>query len=79
MKIYFKAKLNEHETNSKINNLRKLYRGINDFEKSYQNRANIVTDEKGDSVTDRHSILAGWGNHFSQLFDVHGFSDVRQT
>jgi hypothetical protein len=30
-------------------------------------------------VTDTHSILARWRNHFSQLFDVHGVSDVRQT
>ena len=29
--------------------------------------------------TDSHSILARWRNHFSQLFVVHGFSDVRQT
>jgi hypothetical protein len=40
-KIYFKAKLNELETNSKINNLRDLYRGINDFEKGYQHRASM--------------------------------------
>jgi len=30
-------------------------------------------------VTDCHSILARWRNHFSQLFNVHGISDVRQT
>ena len=30
-------------------------------------------------VTDFHSILARWRNHFSQLLYVHGVSDVRQT
>jgi len=30
-------------------------------------------------VTDSHSILARWMNHFSQLLNVHGVSDVRQT
>jgi exopolysaccharide biosynthesis predicted pyruvyltransferase EpsI len=30
-------------------------------------------------VTDFHSILAPWRNSFSQLFNVHGVSDVRQT
>jgi len=30
-------------------------------------------------VTDYHSILARWRNHFSQFFNVHGISDVRQT
>ena len=30
-------------------------------------------------VTDFHSILARWRNHFSQLLNVHGISDVRET
>ena len=30
-------------------------------------------------VADSHSILAKWRNHFSQLLNVHGVSDVRQT
>jgi len=30
-------------------------------------------------VTDSHSILAIGRNHFSQLFNAHGVSDVRQT
>ena len=30
-------------------------------------------------VTDSHSILAGMRNHFSQLLNVHGIIDVRQT
>ena len=30
-------------------------------------------------VTDSHSILARWRNHFSQLFDVHWVTEVRQT
>jgi len=29
-------------------------------------------------VTDSHTILVGWRNHFSQLFNVHGVNDVRQ-
>jgi len=33
-----KAKFEELETNSKIKNIRDLYRGINDFEKGYQPR-----------------------------------------
>jgi hypothetical protein len=32
----------------------------------------------GDLVTDSHSILAKGRNHFFQLFNVHGGSDVRQ-
>jgi hypothetical protein len=36
-------------------------------------------DEKGDLVTDSHRILARRRNHFSQLFNVHGVNDIRQT
>jgi hypothetical protein len=56
-----------------------LYSGINDFKKGYQPRTNTVRDEKSDLVTDTHSILSRWRNSFSQLFSVHGVSDVRQT
>jgi len=30
-------------------------------------------------VTDSHSIWARWRNHFSQLLNVNGVNDVRQT
>ena len=30
-------------------------------------------------VTDTHSILVMWWNHFSQIFSVHEVSDVRHT
>jgi len=69
----------ELETNSKIKNTRDLYRGISDFKKGYQPRTNILKDDKGDVVADSHSILARWRNYFSQLLNVHGVSDVRQT
>jgi hypothetical protein len=38
-----------------------------------------VKDEKGGLITDPHSILVKWRKHFSQLLNVHGFNDVRQT
>jgi hypothetical protein len=56
-----------------------LYRGINDFKKSYTPRNNVVKHEKGDLVADNHSILARWRNHFFQLLNLHGVNDVRQT
>jgi hypothetical protein len=40
-KAYVKAKNEELETNSKINNIRDVYRGINDFKKGYQPRKEI--------------------------------------
>ena len=53
-----KSKMEEFETNSKIKNIRDLYRDIHDFKKGYQPRNNIVEEEKGDLATDSHSILA---------------------
>jgi len=76
---HLKAKIEELETNCKIKNIRDLYRVINDFKTGYQPRANIVQDEKGDMVTDYHSIMVRWRNHISQLLNVHGVNDLRQT
>jgi len=78
-KAYLKAKIEELETNSKVNNVRDLYRGINDFKKGYQPRTIIVKDEKGELVADPHSIMARWRNYFSQLLNVHEDKDVRQA
>ena len=67
-KEHLKAKIEELETDSKIKNIRDLFRDINDFKKGYQPR-----------TTDFYIILDRWRNHFSQLFNVHYDSDVRQT
>jgi len=78
-KAYLRAKIKELETNSKIQNIRDLYRGINDFKKGYQPRCNKVKDEKGDLVADSHSIVARWRKYFAQLFNVHGLKGVGQA
>jgi hypothetical protein len=56
------------------------YRGISDFKEVYQPRTKIVNGEKVNLVTDCHSILTRWRNHFSHLFSlrVYGIIDVRQ-
>jgi hypothetical protein len=56
-----------------------LYRGNNDFTKNYQPRTDILKDEKGDLFTGCNSILDRWSNYFSQLLNVLGVSNVRQT
>jgi len=73
-----KVKIEELETNSTNNNVRDLYRGINDFKKGYQPRTSIIKDEKGDLLADSHIIMARWRKIFSQLLNVHGVKDVRQ-
>jgi hypothetical protein len=67
------------ETNSKINNIRDLYRSINDVKKGYQPRTRIVRDEKGDLVAESYSIMVRWRNYFFQILNVHGVGDVRQA
>jgi len=57
-KAYMRVEIEEIETNSKIQNIKDLYRGINEFKKGYQPRCNIVKDEKGDFVADSHIIVA---------------------
>jgi hypothetical protein len=76
---YVKAKSIELETNSKIKNIRDIYKGISAFKKGYQLRSHIGKDKKGDLVTDSYSILARWRNHFSQLLNGHGVNDLTQT
>ena len=74
-----KAKIEGLGSNSKIKNIRDLYRGITYFKKGYQPRTNAVKDEKGDLVTGSYSIVARWRDYFCQLLNVHGFHEVRQT
>jgi hypothetical protein len=38
-----------------------------------------VNDEKGDLVTDCHTISSRWRSHYSHLSNLHGVNDVRQT
>jgi len=69
----------ELETNSKIKNIRDLFRGINDFMKGYQPKTNIVKDDKGDLVADSYTILVRWSKFFCHVLNVHGVNDVKQT
>jgi hypothetical protein len=78
-KAYLKTKTEEHETNSKIKNIRDLYWGIKEFKKGSQPRTNIVKVDKDDLVSVFHRILARWRNSFSQIFNVNGVHDVRPT
>jgi hypothetical protein len=66
-KEYLKAKIDELQNNTKLKNVRDLYRGINDFKKG------------GDLVTDTHRIFAMYRKHFSQLLNPHGVNGIKQT
>jgi hypothetical protein len=59
---YLKDKINELATNNKTKNIRDLYRGINEFKRSYQSRNNLVKDDNDDMLADSHNILNRWKN-----------------
>jgi hypothetical protein len=65
----------ELPTNSKNNNIRDLYKGINEFKRGYQPRYNLVKDENSDLLADFHSIFDRRKN-YSSSNDVHDVSDV---
>ena len=74
-KEYTKVEIEEIETNSKMKNIRDLYRGINDFKKGYHfGLIYVVKKEKNNLISDSHCTLSRWRNHYSQLFNVHGVS-----
>jgi hypothetical protein len=53
----FRNRSNKFETDNKNENIRHLYRGINEFKKGYQPRINIIKDENSNLLTDTQSVL----------------------
>jgi hypothetical protein len=49
---YLENKINELELDSKNKNIRDLYRGINEFQRDYQHRTNLIKDKRGDLLAD---------------------------
>jgi hypothetical protein len=49
------------------------------LKKGYQSGANLVKNENGYLLADRHNILNRLKNYFRYLLTVHGVKDVRQT
>jgi hypothetical protein len=64
---YLKDKINDLATNSKNNNIRDLYMGINKIKRCYQPRNNLVKDENGYLFANCHNILNRLKHYFSQL------------
>ena len=54
-----------------------MYTGTSDFKNGFLPGTNVLQHEKGDLVTDCHSILVRWRNHLFLLLNVHGVNDVR--
>jgi hypothetical protein len=73
---YLKDKTDELAKNSKNQNIRDLYRGIND-KRCYQPRSNLLKDENDNVLAESRNILNRWKNYFSQSLNVHGVSEGR--
>jgi hypothetical protein len=67
---YLKDKINKPESNNK-NNIRDLYRGINEFKKGHQPGTKLVKDERGDLHANPYKILNRWKNYFCQLLNIY--------
>jgi hypothetical protein len=78
-RVCLKDKINELESNSKNKNIGELYRGINEFNKGYHPRTNLVKDERGSLLAEPHKIFYRWKNYFCQLLNVHGAGGVGRT
>ena len=63
--------VNKLEENSKNNNIREIYKGINEFKKGYQTRTYIIKKHDGTIVADTISILSKWEQFFSCLLNVN--------
>jgi hypothetical protein len=55
-----------------------ICRGINEFNKGYQPRINIIKDENANLLACPQNVLNRWKNFFNQMLNVHGVHDVRQ-
>jgi hypothetical protein len=60
---YLKDKINGLAKNSKNENIRDLYQGINKFKRGHQHRNNLVEDETGDLLANSH-------NYFKQVEEL---------
>jgi len=66
------------EASRHFRNKKKAYLKAKTEELETNSKIKNIMDERGDLVSNSHSILARWRNYFSQLLNVHGVNDVRQ-
>jgi hypothetical protein len=69
--------MNDLATNTRKENNRDLYRGIDKFQRGNYHSSNFVKEENGDLLADIHNILNRWRTT-SLLLNAHGISDIRQ-
>jgi hypothetical protein len=73
-----KVKIKQLEKNCNNKTIRHRYRGMNEFQKDYQHRTNLVKDERRDLLANPLKILNRWKNYFCQLLNLDGAGCVKQ-
>ena len=66
-----KAKVNKLVENTKYQNIREMYKGINEFKMDYQTRAFAIKKHDDTIVADTTSILSKWEQFFSNVLNVN--------
>ena len=72
---YLKRKIEEINENCQNNNVRDMYKGINNFRKGFQATTEMVKDENDNLITDSSGVLNTWKNYFDRLLNVDFESD----
>lgn len=70
-----KGEIRKIETNSKENNPREMYKGINAIRKGFHSSSQLMKDEGGNLVTSENELLLLWKNYFDKLLNVHENSE----
>jgi hypothetical protein len=60
-----------------IKNIRDFFRDINESNKGYKTRINIIKDENGNLIADPQNILNRGKNLLNQVLNVHVVHDAR--
>ena len=68
---YTKAETNKLKKSRKNKKIQEMYKGINEFKKSYQSRAYAIKKDYRTTVTDTTSILSRWEQFYSNLLHIH--------
>jgi hypothetical protein len=75
---YLKGKINELLANNKNENIKDLYRDINELWKDTNPELMLKKDENHNVLADTQNILNSWKKLFNHMLNIHGVHDVSQ-
>ena len=72
-------KVNKLEKNGKRQNVREMYKVINEFKKGYQPHIYVIKKDDFTIVADKSSILNRWKQFYKNLLNVHQSSFLERS